>query len=140
MSTENMSLPIPNAVLEPYIKTAVSAAIAGALGDGVSVIEKAVQQALMIKVDAEGKHRNSDYYDKYPLIEYLAAEKIREFTKLAVSEMAEQMRPQITESVKKLIAKKGSTIANTLVDGMIESLKTTWAVTVEVEPQEKSRY
>ena len=132
MSNENMQFPIPNAVLEPYIKQAVSAAIIGSLGDGTKLIELAVQSALNAKVDSDGKISNSSYNNTHTLADVVAKNKIQAIAREVIQEMAEQMRPKIKEQIEKQLKTKHSLIAKTLVDGMIESLTSKWSVTVNM--------
>ena len=138
--SENLQFPIPNSVLEPYIKAAVSTAIVTCLGDGTKLVEAAVQRALMEKVDETGKKSNYDSYNKYNVVEVLATQKIQEITKQTVSEMAEAMRPQIKKAIESQLAKKHSQIATALVDSLIGSLTASWNVSVNIEPQKKDRY
>lgn len=129
-----MQFPIPNSVLEPYIKQAVSTAITASLGDGARLVELAVQQALSTKVDSEGKVNQYSSYNTHQLVESVAASKIREITRVIINEMAEGMRPAIKEAVEKQIKSKHSAIAKCLVDGLIGSLASKWNVSVSIEP------
>ena len=129
-TTETLAFPIPNAVLEPYIRQAVSSAISSALGDGTKVIEQAVMAALGEQVDSSGKVSSYRSENKYPLVEILARNKIRDLAKEVVGEMAEAMRPQVKASIEKQLKSKHSELAQALVDGAIESLKTSWSVSV----------
>ena len=129
---ENMQFPIPNSVLEPYIKQAISAAIVGSLGDGVKLVEDAVQNALAIKVNTEGSVSQYSSDNKFLLIEVLARKKITEIARDVINELAEQMRPKIKEEIEKQLKTKHKLIAQTLVTGMIESLTSKWAVTIKM--------
>lgn len=130
--SENMQFPIPNSVLEPYIKQAVSSAIVGALGDGTKLIELAVQNALSTKVDSEGKVSQYSSYNNNMLVDVLAKNKIQQIAKDVINEMAEEMRPKIKEQIEKQLKTKHSLIARTLVDGMIESLTSKWSVSINM--------
>lgn len=136
---ENMQFPIPNSVLEPYIQAAVSTAITAALGDGTALVEKAVASALMRKVNARGVVSNSEYENRNVLVDVVASNKIQEVAREVISEMAEGMRPKIKEAIEKQLKTKHSEIAKLLVSGLMESLKTSWAVKVEITPP-KSGY
>lgn len=135
--SENMQFPIPNSVLEPYIKAAVSTAIASALGDGTKLVEKAVQAALTHKVNSKGVVSPHSYENQYGLVEVVAANKIQSIAREVVSQMAEGMRPAIEKSVTAHLQKRNNVIAAALVDGLIGSLKTTWNVQVSLEPKSK---
>jgi uncharacterized membrane-anchored protein YjiN (DUF445 family) len=131
MEDKNLQFPIPNSVLEPYIKTAVSTAITAALGDGSKLIEQAVNQALSTKVNSQGQvdsRYSSD--NKYMLAELVASNKIREIAKEVINQMAEDMRPKIKEEIEKYLKKQHSVFAKTLVDGMIKGLSCSWSVKV----------
>jgi leucyl aminopeptidase len=136
MSNENMQFPIPNSVLEPYIREAVAVSITAALGDGGKMIEEAVAQALAVRVDASGKISNYDSYNKYPIAEVLARRKIVEVARDVINEMAEQMRPKIKEQIERQLKTKHSVIAKALVDGMIDSLSSQWAVKINFSDKE----
>lgn len=130
--SDNMQFPIPNSVLEPYIKQAVSAAITASLGDGAKLVEMAVHQAMQTKVRADGVRSNSEYENKFQLVEAVAQNKIQQITREVINEMAEGMRPQIKTAIETQLKKKHSVIAQALVDGLIKSLATTWNVKVDI--------
>lgn len=130
--SENMAFPIPNSVLEPYIKQAVSTAITAALGDGTKLVEMAVHQAMQTKVRADGVRSNSEYENKHQLVEAVAQHRIQQITREVINEMAEGMRPQIKTAIEAQLKKKHSAIAQALVDGLIQSLATSWNVKVDI--------
>lgn len=133
--SENMQFPIPNSVLEPYIKAAVSTAIASALGEGTTLVEKAVQAALTQKVSSNGAVSPHSYDNRYDLVELVATNKVQEIARQVITKMAEGMRPAIEKSVTAHLQKRNNVIAAALVDGLIGSLKTTWNVQVSLEPK-----
>jgi len=130
---KNLQFPIPNAVLEPYIREAVSAAIISSLGDGTKIIEAAVQAALLTKVNNEGRVSSYSSDNKYVFAEVIARNRIQEIAKETINEMAEQMRPKIKEQIEKELKTKHGLIAKTLVDGMIASLTSSWSVRIEMK-------
>lgn len=130
--SENMQFPIPNSVLEPYIKSAVSTAITAALGDGAKLVEAAVAQALTAKVNSSGTRSSHEYENKYQLVEVVAQNRIQEITREVINQMAEGMRPQIKASIEKQLKAKHSAIAQALVEGLIKSLSTSWNVKVDI--------
>lgn len=131
MSEQNLAFPIPNSVLEPYIKTAVSTMIASALGDGTQIIQTAVIAALGELVDVNGRVSNYKSENKFPIVEIIAKNRIREIAAECIKEMADEMRPQIKEHIGKQIKAKHSDLAKALVDGMVESLQSSWNVQVK---------
>lgn len=131
--SENMQFPIPNSVLEPYIKQAVSTAITTALGDGAALVSKAVEHALAQKVSSSGNQSNYAYENKFQLVEIVAQNKIQEIARQTINEMAEGMRPHIKVAIESQLKKKHSAIAQALVDGLIKSLSTSWNVKVNIE-------
>jgi catalase len=133
MAEENLQFPVPNSVLEPYIKQAVSAAILSSLGDTDQLIMKVVENAMKQQCNEKGEIDKDRYYNKYPLIETLAKNKIAQITKETILEMAEQMRPKIQEHIISHIKKQQSTIARALVDGLVKSLQTSWSIKVSVD-------
>lgn len=135
---ENMQFPIPNSVLEPYIKQAISTAITAALGDGAKLVEMAVQQALSQKVNSEGKVDSYSSYNTHQLVEVIARNKIQEIARDVVGQMAEGMRPKIKEAIEKQLKTKHTAIAQVLVDSLISSLTSKWSVNVAIEaPKER---
>lgn len=130
--SDNMQFPIPNSVLEPYIKAAVATAITASLGDGAKLVELAVQQALTQKVSSNGRLSSSSYENKFDLVETVATSRIQEITRETINAMAEQMRPQIKASIEKQLKSKHGPIAAALVDGLIKSLATSWNVKVDI--------
>lgn len=135
--SENLNFPIPNNVLEPYIKQAVSASIVGALGDGTKLIELAVQDALAKKVNDQGvvdRYHNCNYND---IVTFLATKKIHEIAREVINGLAEQMRPSIEEKVRELILKRNDDIAHTLVNGLVDSLACKWNINVELKPKSR---
>ena len=135
--SENLNLPVPNSVLEPYIKAAVSTAITAALGDGAKLVEAAVQQALTAKVDANGNVSSSSYSNQHLLADVVSRNSIHKIATETIQEMAEGMRPQIRAEIEKQLKDKHGQLASAMVDGLIESLKTTWNINVSVEPKKK---
>lgn len=131
--SENMQFPIPNSVLEPYIKQAVSTAITAALGDGAALVSKAVEHALAQKVSSNGNQSGYAYENKFQLVEIVAQNKIQEIARQTINEMAEGMRPHIKVAIESQLKKKHSAIAQALVDGLIKSLSTSWNVKVNIE-------
>lgn len=131
---DNMQFPIPNSVLEPYIKAAISTAIAAALGDGVSLVEKAVHAALTTKVNSGGTVSDRNYDNTHDLVSLIATKKIQEVAKTVINEMADGMRPAIEKSIRSQLSKRQDVIAKTMVDGLIQSLKTSWNINIKIEP------
>jgi hypothetical protein len=131
MAKENFNFPIPNEILEPYIKEAVSTTIIAALGDGTELVKKAVHAALRTKVGPNGTISSSSYDNKYDLVETVASNKINEIARETIYEMAEQMRPKIVEAVKKELVDNHARMAEALVNGLIESVTSRWSCSVK---------
>jgi hypothetical protein len=136
---ENMNFPIPNSVLEPYIKQAVSTSIIAALGDGAKLIEQAVQSALSHKVDLSGKVSTCKSENTYHLVDIIARNKIKEIATEVIKEMAESMRNPIETKVRELIVSRKDEVAKILVNGLINSLEASWNIQVNITPP-KERY
>lgn len=133
MSEGNMQFPIPNSVLEPYIKSAVASAITAALGDGAQLVEKAVQQALMAKVSHDGSVSRYDGDNRFLLVEAVARTKIQEVARQTINELAEELRPKIREQIEKQLRNQHAKLAQALLDGLIGSLKSSWSVRVDID-------
>ena len=130
MADENLKFPIPKEIIEPFIREATATAIVAALGDGTALIEKAVTAALSQKVDSKGEKNRYDSDNRYVFAEIMAMNKIQSIAKEVINEMGEQMRPKIREQIEKQLKTKHSLIAKTLVNGLIESLTSQWAVKI----------
>lgn len=128
--SENLNFPIPNTVLEPYIKQAVSAAIVGALGDGADLVAKAVQMAINTKVASDGKVSNYSSDNRFILAEVVARNKIIAITKEVINEMAEQLRPQIESEVRKELQRSTKDIAKTIVNGVVAAASSRFSINV----------
>lgn len=128
---ENMQFPIPNSVLEPYIRDAVSAAIVASLGDGTQLIAKAVHAAMGTKVNSKGFVSTSSYENSYNLVEVVAANRIREIAVETVNQMAEGMRPGIKAEVEKHIKKNHGKLAEAMVNGLMVGLTSNWSVSIK---------
>lgn len=131
MTDSNFAFPIPQAVLEPYIKQAVSTAITAALGDGTELVAKAVHAALGQKVNDRGHVSQYNSDNKHNFVDVVAADAMREIARQTIHEMAEEMRPDIRKQIELQLRKSHGKLANALVDGMIKSLATTWCVQVD---------
>lgn len=137
MSNDNMQFPIPNAVLEPYIKAAVASAITASLGDGAKLVEQAVQQALTAKVNAQGVTSGHGYDNTHLLADVVSRNAIQAIARETINEMAEQMRPKIREQIEKQLKNQHSKLAQALVDGLIGSLSSSWSVRVDIDTTKK---
>lgn len=136
MTTEqNMAFPIPNSVLEPYIKAAVASAITASLGDGAKLVELAVHQALTDKVSSSGHKSNSSYENTHLLVDVVSKGAIHKITRETINEMAEQMRPKIKEQIEKQLKTQHGALARAMVDGLISSLKSSWSVQVHINTE-----
>ena len=130
MTPNNFSFPVPNEILEPYIKDAVATAIVGALGDQATIIKSLVASAAGTKVNESGHVSRYSYENKYTIIEAIAKREIEGVVKKSVIEMVKQMRPEIEAEIRRLF-REGDAINNiskAVVEGSIDSLSASWAV------------
>lgn len=127
---ENLAFPIPNSILEPYIKNAVSGAIIGALGGGEDLIKKAIEQVLNLKVDSSGNVNKYTSDNKFNLIEIVSQNAIKTITIKLINEMVKSLEPDIKKSLEGQIKRQHREIARVLVDKTIESLSSSWAISV----------
>lgn len=128
--SENMQFPIPNSVLEPYIKQAVSVAITAALGSGTELVAKAVHTAINTKVSSNGTISSYSSDNRYILAEVVARNKIIEIAKEVINEMAEQLRPQIETEVRKELQKSTKEMARIIVDGVTSAASSRFSINV----------
>jgi uncharacterized membrane-anchored protein len=132
--SDNAQLPIPREMLEPYLKQAVAASIMQLMGDnGMKFVAAAVQNSLQQKVNARGQIDSSSYQNDTPFVEWLARDVIHKIARETVNGLAESLRPSIEEAVKKNLQKSTNVLAKTLVEGMVKSLSSEWAVKISVD-------
>lgn len=132
--SENAQLPIPKDILEPYLKQAVATSITQLMGDkGQQLILSAVQSALSAKVDASnGSPSKYNSSSDIPFVEYLARSTIQKIALETVNSMAQDLRPEIEKSVKQTLTKSTNALSKSLVDGMINSLSSSWSVRLSI--------
>ena len=122
-------------LVKPIIEAKIQAAIASALADDRNLVGNAVAAFLSMKVDDEGK-RNSDYYAKYTMIEYLSMEAIKKATTQAISEWIAKNNDAIIDAAKKHISKQSGTIAKSMVDAFTGAIGDKWKFSVGVTVKE----
>jgi hypothetical protein len=140
MANENATLPIPNAVLEPYIKAAVAASISGILGNGDEIVRKIVDHAMQQKVNDVGVVSRNSYENNQSFIEFLASSEIHKIARSAMNEMVAEMRPQIKTQIKRLISLRKDQIAEGLLNGLSAESGVQFDLTINGKPISTSRY
>lgn len=120
--TDVFQFPIPNDVLEPYIRSAVSTAIVAALGDGTKLVENAVAETLKRKVDDRGKVSQYSSDNKFTYAEVVCKDVLGDVIKQTLSEMAEQMKPDLKKEITKQLKASSSKIAASFVDRLAGNL------------------
>lgn len=127
MSDSTATVNIPKDVLEPIVRQQVAAGIVSALGNPAKLIEGLVQLTFNQKVDSNGVVSRSDYENRYALVEVLARNAIREVVKQALAEWINEKTPEIRAEVEKALGRRKSAFAKALVDGLHESLRSSWS-------------
>ena len=133
MSDKNLQFPIPNSVLEPYIKQAVSTAIIAALGSGTELVEKAVVAALSVKVNERGKVDEYRSRNEYNLTDIILSNQIREIAEETIKELVNEMKPQIKKGIENSLKNQSKLLANIMTEAFTKSLHCCWNVKINID-------
>jgi hypothetical protein len=95
------SLQIDPALIKDITEKTVQTQIVSALGDPGLLIRTVVAQVLKVKVNSNGVRSNSDYENRYNLIETLAAKSIREKCQQIINEYIEANSDEIRAAAKR---------------------------------------
>ena len=117
-------------LIKPIIEAKIHAAIMESMKDG-AVADAAIHALLHGKVDDRGKYTKSSYGTN--LIEWLATSAIKDAARTAMEEHFAESKPKLVEMVKKALARKSNSLANILVSGLEDSIKTEWSSTITVK-------
>lgn len=107
---------IPKDVIEPIIQSHVAAAVSTALGGHALMVEKAVAQALNVKVDSEGKQ--SGYRSDIPWLQWVMGECVRKAALEAVQEALIEQQGRIKKEIARELQKVNSPLAKRLIESM----------------------
>jgi hypothetical protein len=116
--TKDVSLTISADVVQPIVEAKIQAAIADAMKPNAeALIDAMVDRVMNEKVQSNGKknHRD-DYYNKYPFMETMCNNVLKECAEVAFREWVEAHRPKIIESFKKLLARKHNELAKVMLE------------------------
>jgi DUF438 domain-containing protein len=136
MSDQNPTFQIPKDVIEPIIKSHVSAAIISALSNHENLFREAVTRVLTQKVDSDGKpsHYVSDRSDEF--ITWLCKDAVRNATRDVMHEEVSKYKDQIKTQIVALLSKKNSPfikqMCESLTTGMISALDNKWKLSVSL--------
>ena len=135
------SVNIPTDVLAPIIQARVAQVLIETLGDKSKILEQAVQQVLMQKVNSEGKHKGDSYYDKIPYVQWLTENAVKGAIASAVVEAVEQQKPQIKKIVGKQLSNSKSKLVQQLADALVGKITSDrLQYNIKVEVAEKAGY
>lgn len=127
-----LNLQLPTEIVERAVRDKINAAIAAQLGNPEEMIQKLVEAALSQQVDSTGKRSRSSYDNKFEFLDVIMGNFVRDAAKEALNEYLEENRVKIKESVKKEIAKSPSKFAKVFMDGLTDSMKSSYSSRVEI--------
>jgi len=129
----DVSLKISPEVVKPIIEAKIESAIISALTDGkAEMINGVVGRMLELKVNKDGKVGNYSSDNKYTFIEALCMKAIREAAQRAIVQWVEKNEPAIQSAIEQQFAKKRGGMAKAFIDGLTESIKSSWRFGVDV--------
>lgn len=115
-----MKFEVGEELVKPIIRDQVAAAIAAQLGDPAKLMQELVGKALNQKVNAHGKVGNYSSDNKYPFLEALAANAIRQAAREAFEEIVKQEQPRIRAAVESHLRKQPKKTAAAIVSAFAE--------------------
>lgn len=127
-----MTLNVDENLVRPIVEAEIQAAIVRQLESSQNLIPKLVQAALNQKVDYQGR-LGRDYDNKYPYIEYLCNEAIRSAAQEGMKKYIEDSIPLLQVEIEKQIRSQTKNIAKTFVEGIAQSIKSSWTFAVKIE-------
>jgi len=119
-------------LVKPVVEAEIRAAIVRQLENIDDLIPKMVKAVLLAKVDSTGKVSDRDYNNRYDLLDVMCRDAIQQAATAAMKEYIEESADALRVEVKKQIDASSSNLAKLFVDGLTESLKTSWQFKVTV--------
>ncbi len=126
---------VPKDVIAPIIEAKVSQVLIEALGDKGKIMEEAVKQVLLQRVNHEGKHENYDSYNKLSYVQWLVEKSLKEAISAAVVDAIAAQKDQVRKIVGKQLANQKGKLIQQIADaliGRITSQQLQYAIKVEV--------
>lgn len=132
-----MNLQVDEAMIRAAVEKKVSEAVFESMVDKDAVLDRLITKMLNLKVNSDGKP--SEYSNGTPYIEWAAQDAMRKAVQAGMKAAFDKKEQEIAKLVEAQIVRSKSKIAQSLVSGMIESLKTSWATTVKLNFKELDR-
>lgn len=143
MSTGNgsgMTVNVDENIIRPVVEAEIQAAIVRQLSNAENLIPALVRAALNEKVDSQGKRSNSSYDAKYTYIEILCNNAVQEAARAGMENYIKENTPIIQAEVERQVKAQSKDIARIFVEGLVESIKSSWSFKVEVSlPDRRDR-
>lgn len=130
VNDKNLQFPVPNDLIEPYIRHAITTVIANALGEGGKWLDHAVSLAINDKVQADGTVSEYESDNTSSYLEVITKNKIKEIAKDIIVGMVEELRPKIKKDLEEKIRAKHKEIASVLFNRLMAGLKFGWNISV----------
>lgn len=132
MADSTATVNIPKDVLEPILRQQVAAEVTAALGNPADLIAKVVEFALSQKVNADGKRSSYEHDNRHSFIEVAAKNAIHKAVHEILAQWIEEQRPAIAKHVEAALGRRKSAFAKALVEGLANSVKSSWTFNCEI--------
>lgn len=132
-----VSIQVGPDVIKPIVEAKIQAALVEALGGNSNIIENAVRAIMYAKVDSEGRFSTNNYSGDKSLIEWTCAKLVKQAGEEAIREYIATKKDVLVAEFKKQFAKKSKTIAEKMVDGILDSANARWGFNLTVDYKEK---
>ena len=140
MSDKDVSLVLSSEVVKPIIEAKVSGAIREALGDnGGQILKSVIDRILGQKYNATGEVDTYASRNAYTIVDVLAMRSIHNAVNEIIEEWVKEHQPAIKKALEKQLTYKRGAVAKTLIDGLVESLSSTWSFQVKVNLEQPKR-
>lgn len=137
--TDMVSMIIGPEVIRPIVEAKIQAALVDALGGNSNIIENAVKAIMYAKVDSEGHFSTISYSADKTLIEWTCYKLVKSAAEEAIREYVATKKDVLVAEFQKQFAKKSKTIAEKMVDGILESANSRWGFNLTVDYKEKDK-
>lgn len=127
---ESITMKVDENIIKQAVQSQMTAAIAAELSKiSPNIIDGIVSGVLKQTVGDDGKN---SLYSKQTLLQWLVNDAIKEAAREAIKEWTESEKPNIVKALKKDIQLKSGNLAEIFTDGLLESLKTSWRISVSL--------
>jgi hypothetical protein len=132
MVAQVVNVQVGEELVRPIIESKVQAAIVEGLGHADQLMQSVISAVITMKVDRDGKP-GQGYSNDQTLLHYLCTKAIRETAEMAVREWIATQQPKLKAELTKQLDRQKAQLAEMMVLGLAESLKSAYKFSVDVE-------